>query len=571
MTAQSPDEDTVDDYAYLDDVTAVCDEGRTEDVINEMGAALQKAGLHSNTAKLVVWTASGAPPEGKLASAAWQRQDRHDGFTLLGAPLGDEFDEDGRAHALPCGTQGYIDEWLARRKQGAQATAQILADIAPRCSWDVPAKQAMSQLVRQTFAQKHAHVARALWGPSARKFLQEVDGYAADLFVRVNGLPALADWQRDLLHEPVNEGGMGMPPLATTHAAAYLGAAAAHPGKALMGDVRAAIEEAAREFEADAGKTIQGATGLTADGLDGAGQRKVQRTLARHLVRARTAQFRTSLTAERRCWVEAASVGKGADAETAPGASEWLYALPTCPQTTLYNRQWLTAVGLRMMLVVAPVGSTCEVSPSSSSTPCGARLDERGWHAFDCARAAVQGRHDEWTRMWAEAAREAGCRAATEQIAAELALPRHATRARADVRVEGLGPWPVFWDILVTATPHQKEGCWHVSGCGVRVAAAERRKLTEWALPKQAGSSLAPIVAETQGRWGPRAVQALRELAAAAAQHSKELPAAEADRGVSAAFLRRWRCRLSVALQRANARAVLHARGIAGTRRASPW
>ena len=65
---------------------------------------------------------------------------------------------------------------------------------------------------------------------------------------------------------------------------------------------------------------------------------------------------------------------------------------------------------------------------------------------------------------------------------------------------------------------------------------------------------------ESQGCWGPTAVETLRELASHyALKQSRALDSEEQDTvEASAGFLRLWRQKLSVALQRGNAQCILH-------------
>ena len=285
----------------------------------------------------------------------------------------------------------------------------------------------------------------------------------------------------------------------------------------------------------------------------GIGRPKLQKRIARQLRAARTAQLLEGLTKQQRNWVGAASVGEGDSREVSPGASDWLFAAPSHPLTVMYNRYWAIALALRLQCHIAPKAATCMVTFSVSSSPCGAALDAKGWHGFGCARGCIQGRHDRWVALWTQAAVEAGCTAKAEQIASELVLPANASKARSDVRIDSIdAPWPVFLDIKIVATQQRVQGLERVSARGILVEAAQREKMREWQLPPQEAGRLRPIVAETQGRRGPEAVSTHRALAV------------RADAAVPGSFgpyLHRWRQRLAVALQLANARVIFASLG----------
>ena len=134
------------------------------------------------------------------------------------------------------GSPAYVEDWLQRRLAKAAALAQQLGAAPGLVKADLPAVQAFSQLARQCFAQQQAHLARGLWGPPVRAFLAAVDDHTAQAFAAVNSLPGLEAWQRQLLFEPVNAGGFGLPALAAQHPAAFLGGAAA--SAADVGDAR---------------------------------------------------------------------------------------------------------------------------------------------------------------------------------------------------------------------------------------------------------------------------------------------------------------------------------------------
>ena len=246
------------------------------------------------------------------------------------------------------------------------------------------------------------------------------------------------------------------------------------------------------------------------------GRPKLQRDLGRRIRTAGTERFRQGLQLESRRLVEAAATGADGQGRRSPGASDWLYAVPSHPQLTLHDRFWRAAVALRLRLRLGGHARRCQVSHASTSVTCGAELDPELWHCLGCARQAVQGRHDSLAELWRLAAVEAGCHAAREQLAPELAGPDAVTAQRADVRVEWAdGSAPAFYDVVVRTTPHRRGPAYVVDPCGVLVVQAEHDKLRTWGLDAlvQPGCRFVPLAVETAGRWGPAAVAELLALA----------------------------------------------------------
>jgi len=197
---------------------------------------------------------------------------------------------------------------------------------------------------------------------------------------------------------------------------------------------------------------------------------------------------------------------------------------------------------------------------------CGAELDPELWHCLGCARQAVQGRHDSLAELWRLAAVGAGCHAAREQLAPELAGPDADAAQRADVRVEWAdGSAPAFYDVVVRTTPHRRGPAYVVDPCGVLVVQAEHDKLRTWGLDAlvQPGCRFVPLAVETAGRWGPAAVAELLALARGYEAAGAPADGEAAGPALRSAFLRRWRQRLSVGLQRGSARCLLLGLGAA--------
>ena len=114
----------------------------------------------------------------------------------------------------------------------------------------------------------------------------------------------------------------------------------------------------------------------------------------------------------------------------------------------------------------------------------------------------------------------------------------------------------VTWiDVNIGATGQKRYGDWITQPAGKLVGDAENAKFTAWRLSpnSKVGGRLVPACLESQGRLGPRLVSELARLAQVyVRRQSTTTPIHEP--ALLAAVLGRWRRRLSVTLQRGNAR-----------------
>ena len=253
-------------FAYLDDVTLVAEEEDAEAAIMAWRSALARAELRESQGKTVVWTASGRPPPGAAASAAWAAAGRHDGFVLLGtavaasAPTPAAAASGGVADAVaavmaahecdlpvPFGDDAFIQEFLATRLQHAAALASAVGELPVLAESGLPAMQAATALLRQCFMQRHAHLARTVPPELFRPFAQQLEDLALRAFEAALALPRLDGWRRAAVFEPLADGGVGLQPLADLTTAAFIGGrAAATAGEEEQREVRRGQDGGAR-------------------------------------------------------------------------------------------------------------------------------------------------------------------------------------------------------------------------------------------------------------------------------------------------------------------------------------
>ena len=208
-------------------------------------------------------------------------------------------------------------------------------------------------------------------------------------------------------------------------------------------------------------------------------------------------------------------------------------------------------------------------------------LDADGFHALVCQVGGLFiRRHHSLRDAFAWIGRQAGFAARTEVY--EPAWTRARTnaqgeleveQARLDNRFEGPPSDPLIYGDVVVTHP-EGSACLHKAADADGAAAAgaaedKHRRYPAWALP---GGRLIPFSVETFGRWGKEALDFLRIAADAVAENNPQV----ACRGHwgKVGLLNAWHTRLSVALQKGNAKCLLQAgrvRGLADFVGDSDW
>ena len=89
-----------------------------------------------------------------------------------------------------------------------------------------------------------------------------------------------------------------------------------------------------------------------------------------------------------RRWLDAAC------ADDSPGASDWVTAIPTSPETTMSNIDFALCFKARLRLSQVALGYPCTYIQNSNGQECGKPLDAGVWHARVCARVPINERHN---------------------------------------------------------------------------------------------------------------------------------------------------------------------------------
>ena len=198
-------------------------------------------------------------------------------------------------------------------------------------------------------------------------------------------------------------------------------------------------------------------------------------------------------------------------------------------------------------------------------------LDAGGFHALVCqVGGLVIRRHHSLRDAFAWIGRQAGYAARTEVYEPAWTGARtneqgepEVEQARLDNRFEGPPSDPLIYGDVVVTHP-EGSACLRKAADEDGAAAAgaakdKHRRYPAWALP---GGRLIPFSVETFGRWGKEALDFLRSAADAVAEQNPQV----ACRGHwgKVSLLNAWHSRLSLALQKGDAKCLLQAGQVRG-------
>ena len=247
-----------------------------------------------------------------------------------------------------------------------------------------------------------------------RSFWSNWNRWLERQFERINHLPRLLEWRRELLFESVNDGAPGLMPLHELQF--FLGGAFSAPAslEAVEAIVAGQRDPVKCEEMQNYGDTwsVSVITTLSAPEMSLAlGKvRRAQRALSKVVRTSRARRFQGTLQPQLRNWIHAASSQVDPGGHIEPGASERLFTGHRVECTALhlvrrsvvnYAPHALANTGFFLRVPLFCLSNNLQ-------TVCDALLDPLGWHALDCARQAVDYRHSMLRDEWSLIAREAG-------------------------------------------------------------------------------------------------------------------------------------------------------------------
>ena len=244
-----------------------------------------------------------------------------------------------------------------------------------------------------------------------------------------------------------------------------------------------------------------------------------------------------------------------------PNASVWLTVCPTSPALRLRNSELLTAMRLRLGLVVPQDGTHCEA--------CRTQLDRLGYHRLTCTRTArLHTRHSALLNAWRQVLVEAGGavpRRNVERLLRDCNVQVNAApQRRLDLVATNLGVargLPLLCDVTcvapVTGAGLARPGSLTVNGGAVEAAARRCHTVDYPEVANSGAGRLYSLGVETFGRWGQEPLDLVRR---AARECVAGLPR-RVRLGTQTRLLRRWWGLLGLAVQRTVAQTVLRGTG----------
>ena len=423
--------------------------------------------------------------------------------------------------------------------------------------------QTAFQLLRQCASQQIGHLLRTTPPGAIQEEAAAFDEEMERAAEMVLGLDPLSPAERTQLQLPLRLGGFGLPSQRALADCAWLGSwlqclAPVTRASAVLrgfGTSCTALNTSLRCAEAalsSAGVSLWEATTANGEGSWEEAEEnpvlKGQRHLQHQAAKARREELLQGL--ERAGMARQRSYG-------GPGAAAWLQALPTAPALCLPDTHFRLASRMRLGQATLPPGRTCQ-RRNRAGQRCGTELTPEGAHCHTCYQGRQRpARHDGQRRATARILRRHRIGCEEEVRVPELDRPRRdgtMRRARLDNRVEGGPGAPVR--LLDHSVVHPTAPSYVRAAAEADGAAARSGERTKY---RRYGRRVLAMLTETYGRHGPDAVHWWRQLAKQVAEADPLLQGR--GKWAVAGLLAQWWAETSVALQRANAEAVLASLG----------
>ena len=550
--------------AYLDDVMIGVPPPMAHLVVDIAERHLNAVGLQLNTTKTKVWAAT-APPNETLAMLMEQDMWCPDGFKILGTPT-------AGCKEIPVGTSSFAETFYKKKVAEGEEAIRGLTQLSELVVSDWPGAQIATILLRQCANKQLIHLLRTTPPDQIRPLLAPFDDAVAAAAIAIMTLDDLSTTDRAQLHTSLRNGGFGLPAMQDLADPAWVGSwlltlndviTLGGPTLAGLATNPSALTTSLRLAEANlASKGVDLWAKVTRE--NGSWAAAAQSTIPKGQHHLQLAQERAALARPLQQMPEhdAARLRSCGG----PGAAAWLTVTPTTPDLTLPDSLYRIACRVRMGHQVIGTNVTCQNIDRNGVT-CKHVFDQQGDHAHTCKRGKnIHKRHDNQRRMISKILRENRIGAEEEVRVPEwdrVNRSGYVKRAVLDIRVEGGPGGPVKY--IDTRVTHPTGGTNQTIAAATNGAAAlrsEQSKITRYS------SDVIPLVCETYGRWGARATRWWRDLARQAAEADPQLRSHE--RLATAGLLSHWWGRTSVALQRANAEAVLSAKGHFNDKEESP-
>ena len=308
------------------------------------------------------------------------------------------------------------------------------------------------------------------------------------------------------INMPVKDGGMGIPSLVDSAEAAYVGSwATALPDvlRAISLPIPEILARQGNPFGAILTKVVSAQQHLgqfsTPAPLLAEGAFKVnQKVLTQCAVKIRTTDWHNDCTIDARHKAWARSCG-------GPGAGGWLMPASHL-SAVLSDEEFRTGISLRLFLDQVPENYVCPFSSTPAAAKCGSQLDSQGLHLIACpVGGGLVGRHDSIRDVLRGLLVDQGFNTHVEQ---SLFAPTGELIGRSDLCWVNDRCMAVHIDVAIVSPASVaalKKGS--AKRDGVAAELMENTKLIKYLSSRAA---ITPFVLEAGGRFGPKALRAVR-------------------------------------------------------------
>jgi len=549
--------------AYIDDILLGAPPALVRDAVKIAEEELAELGLKLALAKTTAWSAAEPPSELRKWLDAQEGADgkgwwRGEGFRLLGAPL-------SGANEWALGTPSFTARFLSEKVDTSLSLIDKAAHIPSLADPEFSAAQICMTLLRLCGNAQLVHLLRTTPPEDTLEDAERFDQGVLQAAETIAEFDPLSKGQEVQLRLPMRLGGFGLPAMAELAAPAWVGSWLQNlssvitcGGPLLSGlgtELQHALTTTLRICEASIaarGVSLWEKVAHGEGSWEGVSQEPIHKG-QRHIQLALAKQKREEL-------LQAADEVAAARIRSSggPGAAAWLNTLPTAPELTLSDEQFRIACRMRIGQKLTKGTLRCE-RKSKKGKRCGEHLDPEANHAHLCAYGGGRmARHDGQKRTIARIMRRHHIAVEEEVRVPEWDRPNPRRNSDTDewlrARLDLAFPEGTYADVRVTHPTAQSHLHDAAKNDGAAALEGEKAKRARY------GRGVIPIVVETHGRWGPTALRWWRQTAKNVAAMDPEF----SGRGKWAisGMLAQWWAETSVALQRANAKAVRAARGV---------
>ena len=191
--------DQVQSWAYIDDLTLMCDPGEAGAVLAALEHSLASGGLMLNRRKTQIYLPMGAPhPDQEAWRGLWKENGSSEGIVLVGHPA--EAEMPYFREAVPIGKRSFVEAYPEKRYMHQQSLAENLVNLALTSDPADGILQVSWILLRQMWNSADTHLHRAIDFRHQQPTLQRKARHIAEITSRLMALDPLTESQTQLLY-----------------------------------------------------------------------------------------------------------------------------------------------------------------------------------------------------------------------------------------------------------------------------------------------------------------------------------------------------------------------------------